>query len=429
MAIRKWQGLTPVALLLPILLLGGCRGEPAAPAEPGKVLLIGLDGAEWDLIRPMAAAGELPNLARLMKTGASGNLRSLEPAAVSPAIWTTIATGKSPEAHRIESFTASKRNQATTGRTRAVRTVWDIASEAGRTVGVVGWLVSWPAEKVNGFMVTDYIQYVGDTKDWMQGRPDRTYPPALADEIAPLVVRSDAMPWSAVQRFLDLPLDVAALDKDVEGLLMPIKGISAADLSYTQIAAKLYRGRSPDLFAVYLRGMDGMGHLFWNYMQPEAPGGDQLNAKGMAYLKGTMRAYYRYTDEQVGRIVALADDRTTIIVVSDHGFKGGPGRGVQLHDLDGVLVMAGHNVKRGEVTGASVYDLTPTLLVLLGIAPAKDMRGKVLWSALDPAIPRERYTPVVATYETGKRPVPGPPPNVPPNDGTMEQLKALGYVE
>ena len=418
-----------VCLLLPILLWGGCHGEQATPSTPGKVLLIGLDGAEWDLIRPMAAAGELPNLKRIMETGAQGNLRSLEPPAVSPTIWTTIATGKSPSEHGIGAFVGGEQNQPMTSNTRAVRAIWNIASMAGRTTGVVGWLVSWPAEKVNGFVVSAYVQYGGTAKEEKEGRTGWTYPAELADEIVPLVVNPEAVPWSFVERFLDAPIDKTARGGDLERPLTQIERAGAADLSFTRIAEKLYRERRPDFFAVYLRGMDSMGHTFWNTMRPEATPSDRLDPGGLTYFKGTMRAYYRFTDELIGRIVKLADDRTTIVVVSDHGFKGGPGGGVELHKLDGVIMMTGHNVRRGQITGASVYDVTPTLLVLLGLRPAKDMRGKVIWSALDPAIPRDRFTPVIGTYEPKNRGAPGAPLRSPADDELTEQLRALGYLE
>jgi predicted AlkP superfamily phosphohydrolase/phosphomutase len=412
----------PAGILLLLLSWSGCHDRQAAPARPGKVLLVGLDGAEWNLIRPMAAAGELPNLKRLMETGAHGNLRSLEPPAKSPAIWTTIATGKSPAEHGIGAFFTGARKLATTTDDRRVQAFWNIASRAGRTVGVVGWMVSWPAEPVNGFMVSDSVRLGRD-----MGR--RTYPAALDREIKPLVVRPQAVSWSDMQRFLDVPLDSAAMDQEVEGLLAPIKWITATDRSFTQIAEKLYRERRPDVFAVYLRGMDSMGHHFWSYMEPEAVPGDRLSPVGRAYLKGTVRAYYRYTDELVGRILAPADDGTTVVVVSDHGFSGGPGRGVEAHGRDGVIIMAGHDVKRGEITGASVYDLTPTLLALLGIPPARDMRGEAIWSALDPAIPREDSARAVPTYETGDRGATGAPPESPLDDEQEERLRSLGYME
>ena len=96
-------------------------------------------------------------------------------------------------------------------------------------------------------------------------------------------------------------------------------------------------------------------------------------------------------DEVIADLLKMEGKETTTVIVSDHGFRGGIGRGVDAHKLDGVLIMAGKHVGKGEITGATVYDIAPTVLALLGLPPAEDMRGKVLWSALDATIPRDRF--------------------------------------
>jgi hypothetical protein len=420
------SGPTWTCVLLLVLALGGCGSKGTAPAVPGKVLLIGLDGADWDLIRPMAAAGELPHLARLLGGGAHGDLRSLQSRAESPTIWTTIATGKSPAEHGIGASFRSKGDQGVIGNPRKVLAVWNIASMAGRTTGLVGWPASWPAEQVNGFVVSDCIPYGEGERERKKGR---TYPDTLADEIGPALMQPDAVSWSFVQRFLDAPLDTTAMSKETERLLAPIRRISAADLSFTRIGERLYRERHPDFFAVCLRGTDSMGDNYGNYPTPDAVPAGTLRPEGLAYLKGTMRAYYRFTDELVGRLLSLVDAQTTILVVSGHGFTGGVGPGVEPRKGDGVILVAGHAAGRGEVAGATAYDVTPTLLVLLGLPPARDMAGKVLWSALGPGIQKDKFTSVLDTYETGARAVPGGPRKSPVDQELKERLRSLGYVD
>jgi predicted AlkP superfamily phosphohydrolase/phosphomutase len=420
---RRWW--LPLIALALAAALGACGGR--AKHEPvGKVLLIGLDGAEWDLINPMVAAGELPNLGRLMAEGVHGNLRSLEPLAKSPAIWTTIATGKSPAEHGIKSFVDQIHGRPLTRNIRRVRAVWNIVSGVGRSAGVVGWLMSWPAEEVNGFVVSDYLQYAAAEGKRMNGR---TYPPELETAIAPDIVDWRAMSWSSVQRFLDTPLDTAAVTPELEQLLRPMKWIMAGDETFARIGVKLYRERRPDFFAVYLRGTDAMGHLYWNYMTPEAVPEGTLLPEGMRYATGAMRAYYRYVDELIKPFLDAADASTTILVVSDHGFHGGLDRGVDMHKLDGILIMAGRGVGKGEITGAGVYDVTPTVLALLGLPPAQDMRGKILWSAISPDIPRDKFTHLIPTYETGERPAAGSSIESPVDEELKERLRSLGYID
>src|SRR5439155_1042792 len=175
----------------------GCRSVPAPTGD--RVLLIGIDAATWDVIRPLAAAGRLPTLARLVAEGWSAPLRSMEPT-ISPRIWTTIATGKLPEQHGIEGFLAPAANGSqmpVTSNLRRAETLWTIASRAGRTVDVVGWYVTWPVEPVNGVMVAD--RFIPEELDSaLAGGPGSltaehpgVYPVALAPELERLFVRPE----------------------------------------------------------------------------------------------------------------------------------------------------------------------------------------------------------------------------------------------
>jgi len=413
------------ATLLVLLAVAGCGKRTSNPAARDKVMLIGLDGAEWDLIHPMIEAGQMPNLERLMNRGVYGNLRSLEPLAKSPAIWTTIATGRSPEEHGIYSFVDQQGGQPLTQNIRRVRALWNILSAVDRSVGVVGWLMSWPAEEVNGFVVSDYLQYAAKGSTRISGR---TYPPDLEQQIAPQVVAWESLPWAFVEPFLDAPLDTLDADPELERLLRPIKWIGAGDVTFARVGLTLYRQQRPDFFAVYLRGMDAMGHLYWNYMDPTGAPERMIDPAGMKLLTGAERKYYAFVDSLIGPFIDQADDHTTIIVCSDHGFKGGVGRGVEAHKLDGVLIMAGNHVGRGEISGASVYDIAPTVLALMGLPPAEDMRGSVLWSALDASIPHDRYQNRIATYETGERTHSQQPMASPIDEELKQRLKSLGYL-
>ena len=72
---------------------------------PGrKVLLIGWDSADWEMIDPLLASGQMPALARLLEEGVRGNLATLQPV-LSPMLWTSIATGKRADKHGICGFT------------------------------------------------------------------------------------------------------------------------------------------------------------------------------------------------------------------------------------------------------------------------------------------------------------------------------------
>lgn len=424
--------------LLGILLgLALCLG-PLACGRHGsgvggstRVLFIGLDGAEWGLINTLMAQGRMPNFQKLMERGVHGELKSLEPLQKSPAIWTTIATGKAPREHGIKTFVEEKDGQPLTQNLRRVKALWNILSATGRKVGVVGWLMSWPAEEVNGFIVTDYIQYAAGRNAKMA---HRTYPEALYDEIAPLNRDWRQMPWSTVNQFLGQPLDTTAIggtNPDTLAILRarPMRWMISADASFTDIALKLGQPTPPPFMAVYLRSMDTFGHLFWNFQHPESWPPGLLDPSMVPYFQSTMERNYAWIDGQLGRILTLADDRTTVVLCSDHGFKGGGGGGVQDHRLEGVLVMAGPHIGRGEITGATVYDITPTVLALFGLPRAEDMPGKVLWAAFDKSIRAEMFKETLPTYETGAGGAAQDGQASPVDEELKERLRSLGYIK
>lgn len=123
--------------------------EPGAP-----VLLLGLDGLDWDLVLPWVEAGRMPNLARLLERGTWGEMRSISPL-LSPLIWTTVATGVSPEVHGILDFVehdreTGKRIPVTSG-SREVPALWNIASALERRVDVVGYLAGGGNRRHDGY--------------------------------------------------------------------------------------------------------------------------------------------------------------------------------------------------------------------------------------------------------------------------------------
>ncbi len=69
-----------------------------------KVLLIGWDSADWEMIDPLLQSGQMPALAQLLKGGVRGNLATIQPV-LSPMLWTSIATGKRADKHGICGFT------------------------------------------------------------------------------------------------------------------------------------------------------------------------------------------------------------------------------------------------------------------------------------------------------------------------------------
>ena len=315
--------------LAALLAAAGSCSRWAAPASTGqekpqgKVLLIGLDGATWDLMTPMIQQGRLPNIARLRSEGAWGPLQSFLPMA-SPVIWSTIATGKRPEDHGIQGFVKSDdsgRQVSYTNADRKARAIWNILSERNAQVAVIGWFVSWPADVVRGAFISDR------SEGPLAGG---AYPPTLDEmmeragrELSPEVVRQQI-------RFLGPPFDIskepieeARHYKRVEESLDHYFRVDRLRLRWT---LELMERQPFNFTAVFFKGLDPACHLTWMYMEPElfrrsfVPPPQALQRFGPA-----IPGYYEFLDEAVGQLVRSAPAGANVVIVSDHGF--GPTRG------------------------------------------------------------------------------------------------------
>ena len=160
----RQKAATALALLGLLAALGtdaACRRGSSGPDAAPRVFLIGLDGLDPLLLERHAAEGRVPNLARLMREGAWGPLRSREPL-LSPLLWTTIATGQRPQDHGILDFVEpgpDGKAVPITSTRRRVPALWNVASEFDVTSGFVGWYASWPAETTRGFLVSDRLAF------------------------------------------------------------------------------------------------------------------------------------------------------------------------------------------------------------------------------------------------------------------------------
>ena len=133
--------------------------SPSTYRRPGRVLLIGIDGASPRVVDQLRAAGRLPNLDAIARRGASGKIRGHKPI-ISPRIWNSVATGMQPKKHGILAFTHPNedgKKRLYTSRDRKVQTLWGVVSEAGMRVGVVNFWNTFPPEKVNGVIVSDHL--------------------------------------------------------------------------------------------------------------------------------------------------------------------------------------------------------------------------------------------------------------------------------
>lgn len=257
-----------------------------------KVLIIGLDGATLDLIKPWAENGLLPNLANIMKNGDYGKLLSVEPVVSAPA-WVTFMTGTNPGKHGIYDFVYREDNSyrlRPTNRTHIkTPTLWTILSQLGSKVGVVNVPMTYPPEAVNGFMVSGL------------GTPNYktfTYPPELSEELINRGYR--------VNRKMYYP------ENDLDGFLEDTFDLIE---SIHQTTKELISEHPWDLFMVVFRDTDDVSHGFWHYMDTSHP----KHVPNSPY-QNTILRLYQQLDNYIGELVTLAGDETNVIIMSDHGF-------------------------------------------------------------------------------------------------------------
>jgi Flp pilus assembly protein TadD len=427
-------------------LLSACLSA-CGDAGPGRVIVIGVDGADPEVLDTFMAEGKLPHFATLRRDGAYGHLRSSKPM-LSPILWTTIATGRAPADHGIGHFVAvnpkTGEQLPVTSQMRRVRAIWNILSDAGRRVGVVGWWATWPAETVNGFIVSDHTCYhflfdEGATGD--KNAVGLVSPPALQAEVAPLVRRpSDVGPAEAAP-FVSVPAADFERDFSFDDDLSHWRWALATADSYRRIGLHLLEKERPDLLMVSIEGADSSSHLFGHLFRVEGLKGE-LATQQARYGK-TVEQMYVYADQIIGDFMARMDDRTTLVVLSDHGFELGalpedPSKtrdmrrvSERYHRMDGIIYLYGHGVQRGRrIDQATQLDVTPTVLTLLGVPPAADMPGRVLREALRDGEPGRELPARVATYETTPAPsADGQPGDAGVDPKVLERLEALGYLD
>jgi predicted AlkP superfamily phosphohydrolase/phosphomutase/Flp pilus assembly protein TadD len=367
--------------------------RPAGGRAP--VIWLGLDGLDWDLLDRLAAQGKMPNWKRLTSKGYSAVLKSFMPV-LSPVVWTTIVTGVGPDIHRVLDFQevdpVSGQKVPISGRSRAMPALWNVAAASGRSVGVVGWWATHPAEEVSGFFVSDHaspILFEGMSRNGV------AYPSSLAPGVEQVVARDGAVSDEELLRFVDVPAGEIRRAREsgagLENPLIALSRIIGSTRIQQRIGRDLYDKNLPDLMFLYFEGTDAIGHVFAPYVAPKM---SCVSDEDFGRYRRTVDEYYALVDRILGQWMRRADeDGATLIVNSDHGFKWGAGRPCERsslnpstaafwHRINGVFAAYGAHVRSSSERGsASVFDLAPTVAALAGLPIDRRSSGSLLRAA------------------------------------------------
>jgi predicted AlkP superfamily phosphohydrolase/phosphomutase len=371
--------------------------EKRAAGGRAPVIWIGLDGLDWELLDRLSAEGRMPNWKRLTEEGYAARLQSFFPL-ISPILWTTAATGVAPDAHRVLDFQEvdpkTGRKVPISGYSRAVPAIWNVASAAGRKVGVVGWWATHPAEEVAGFFITDHASPLLFDKLSLSGV---AYPASLEPGVAQVVSRDGRVSAEDLAPYLDATSsEISEALSSGAGMENPIVALSRvlASTRVTQrIGRDLYDRNRPDLMAIYFEGTDEVGHVFAPFTPPR-PDCPSVSEADYAKYWRVVETYYSAIDRMLGQWMRRAEeDGARVLVHSDHGFKWGADRPCGLasgswstaafwHRKEGVLAAWGEGVLRSRERGeASLFDVAPTVLALLDLPADRRMSGSPLKAA------------------------------------------------
>jgi predicted AlkP superfamily pyrophosphatase or phosphodiesterase len=459
-------------LLIVALFLSGCGGSSQDRAQ-GPIIILGLDGIEWDFVLPMIKKGRLPNIVKLMKRGYYGELETFAPA-LSPSIWTSIVTGKVVKKHGISGFfrrfSGSGKITLIKSTDRKTKALWNILSDYNKSVWSVGWWITFPVEKINGIMVsqTNALPQLDtprgrNEKIWkgtlLKGVNGQVYPPRRQNEMITILNEVDEdLPALLKRIFGEFRFPLSQLG---QRLWDNCRWAFRADTTYYRILGKLVKEDPlPDLTLLYFGGTDVVGHRFLRYMHPELykhkPTKEQITNFGTI-----IEDYYAYCDRILEELLEIYGPDATFFVISDHGMDpinldaefnpdapwNANTSGGHKDNPPAFFLAAGPHIRKLPMNKplqnltrqdlekvCTVFDITPTILAMLRIPIGKDMDGKVVKKIFRDEFPIDIQPPPVPTHDTpefltNQKKRKKQKFISPEEKERLEQLRSLGYID
>lgn len=356
-----------------------------ASPKKQKTLLIGWDAADWNLIMPLIEKGKMPHLKTLMAKGSYGTIETLQPA-LSPMLWTSIATGKTADKHGvlgfIEADLESGNPRPVSVSSRQCKAIWNILSEQGYQTNVIGWWPSHPAEEINGVSVSNLF-FKNSPSD--KAISQSVFPINWEEKLIQQKIDPENITLTELSNFVP---NASSINQEKDKHLHNLAALVTHARSVQQAAKKIMTETSWDFTAVYFDVIDQVCHTFMKFYPPQMEG---IPTEYYELYHQVVDEMYVLHDVMLGEMIELVGEETNIILLSDHGFYSNYLRPVRLpndpaspaleHAPFGVCCFKGKSMKRNfEISGASLLDITPTLLQLYELPVAEDMDGSILSS-------------------------------------------------
>jgi predicted AlkP superfamily phosphohydrolase/phosphomutase len=263
-----------------------------------RVLVIGLDGATFDLIKPWISEGKLPNLRRLIDGGSHGTLNSTIPP-LSPIAWSSMVTGTNPGKHGIHDFIEREgglgyKIKFLNASNRRIEPLWTTLHNHGKRSVVINVPLSYPPSKIEHCCISGMDS---------PATTNVTHPPELYDELTGklghYIVEMDRH---------------EGLTDDVPKYLGLVKNAMQNRFDASQYLMEKYEW---DFFMVVFVLLDRIQHYYWKHIDPRHPEYDEKVSRTIGNpILDVMAAL----DDYVGKLIQTAGEGVTTMIVSDHGF-------------------------------------------------------------------------------------------------------------
>lgn len=267
--------------------------------SPAKILFIGIDALDKDLLLHWAAEGSLPVFRSLLDTGA-WSITSNPVGLYVGAVWPSFFTAVSPARHRRYCY-----EQLRTGTYRTypfspfdikAEPFWDALSRAGRRVAIIDVPKSFPSQQLNGIQLVDWGSHDRDL-------PFCTWPPSLAEEVA--------------ARFGDYPVHLCDGPRETPAEFRQLRDSLIAGIQKkTELIEHFLEQGNWDLFLTVFGEGQCVGHQCWHLHDSNHPRYDAELARSVG---NPIKDVYIALDSAIGRIRSRIDSQSIVFVFTSHG--------------------------------------------------------------------------------------------------------------
>jgi predicted AlkP superfamily phosphohydrolase/phosphomutase len=275
-----------------------------------RTLLIGLDGATFDVLDPLMRLGAMPFLQSFFAQGVRANLRTIVPPLTPPA-WTSLMTGRTPGQHGVFDFFRMESQESRhirffTSHDVQCDTIWSLASGQDLRVTSLNFPSMFPAPRISGNVVPGWVP-------WKQLRL-ACWPQDLFDRLKTI------SGFNPRELAMDIKLEEKATEgcSDHEEYAPWIQMHIRREQNWFEIFRHLTAGDPSELTAVLFDGVDKLQHLCWRFIRPEDA--TPLQEDWEIKIRELCIEYFRSLDQILERMCSTVGPQTTVLLASDHGF-------------------------------------------------------------------------------------------------------------